>query len=158
MVPQPLDEGNPKMTIREIQQKIAGALNGVEALVQGGCKALAEDSQNVFFEVKQALEEGNVCIVVVTPKVTRSASGTVGGIPAEMQIAVQCAERPDLNRAATGHLTALDASEVVAHALDGEQLELASIEQWADERTRTVTATATFVFNPILTEPTNERS
>ena len=142
------------MTIREIQNKIAKALNGVEALVQGGCKALAEDSQNVFFEVKQALEAGNVCIVVVTPKVTRSASGTEDGIPVEMQIAVQCAERPDLNRAAAGHLTALDAAEIVAHALDGEQFELASIEQWADERTRAVTATATFYFNPILTNPT----
>ena len=142
------------MTIREIQKKIADALNGVEALVQGGCTALAEDSQNVFFEVKQALEAGNVCIVVVTPKVTRSASGTEDGIPVEMQIAVQCAERPDLNRANADHLTALDAAEIVAHALDGEQFELASIEQWADERTRTVTATATFGFNPILTNPT----
>ena len=144
------------MTIREIQKKIAAALNGVEALVQGGCTALAEDSQNVFFEVKQALEDGNVCIVVVTPKVTRSASGTEDGIPVEMQIAVQCAERPDLNRANADHLTALDAAEIVAHALDGEQFELASIEQWADERTRAVTATATFGFNPILTEPTKE--
>ena len=42
------------MTIREIQKKIADALNGVEELVQGGCTALAEDSQNVFFEVKHA--------------------------------------------------------------------------------------------------------
>lgn len=144
------------MTIREIQKKIVDALNGVEELVQGGCTALAEDSQNVFFEVKQALEDGNVCIVVVTPKVTRSASGTEDGIPVEMQIAVQCAERPDLNRTDADHLTALDAAEIVAHALDGEQFEFASIEQWADERTRTVTATATFGFNPILTEPTKE--
>lgn len=144
------------MTIREIQKKIVDALNGVEELVQGGCTALAEDSQNVFFEVKQALEDGNVCIVVVTPKVTRSASGTEDGIPVEMQIAVQCAERPDLNRTNADHLTALDAAEIVAHALDGEQFALASIEQWADGRTRTVTATATFYFNPILTEPTKE--
>lgn len=144
------------MTIREIQKKIVDALNGVEELVQGGCTALAEDSQNVFFEVKQALEDGNVCIVVVTPKVTRSASGTEDGIPVEMQIAVQCAERPDLNRTDADHLTALDAAEIVAHALDGEQFEFASIEQWADERKRTVTATATFGFNPILTEPTKE--
>ena len=43
------------MTISEIQKKIADALNGVEALVQGGCKAFAEDAQDVFFEVKQAL-------------------------------------------------------------------------------------------------------
>ena len=142
------------MTIREIQKKVADALNGVEELVQGGCKAIAEDSNDVFFEVRQALEAGNVCIVVVTPKVTRSASGTEDGIPVEMQIAVQCAERPDLNRANADHLTALDAAEIVAYALDGEQFELASIEQWADERTRTVTATATFYFNPILTNPT----
>ena len=142
------------MKIKEIQKKIAAALNGVEALVQGGCKALAEDAKDVFFEVKQALEAGSVCIVVVTPKVTRSASGTEDGIPVEMQIAVQCAERPDLNRATPGHLTALDAAEIVAHALDGEQFEFASIEQWADDRTRTVTATATFYFNPILTNPT----
>jgi len=146
------------MTIHEIQQKIAGALNGVEALVQGGCKALAEDTNSVFFEVKQVLEAGNVCIVVVTPKVTRSASGCKDGIPMEMQIAVQCSERPDLNRATKGHLTALDAAEIVAHALDGKAFELASIEQWADDRTRTVTATATFAFNPILTEPTTERN
>ena len=144
------------MTIREIQKKIADALNGVEELVQGGCKAIAEDSNDVFFEVRQSLEAGNVCIVVVTPKMTRSASGCGDGIPVEMQLAVQCAERPDLNRATPGHLTALDAAEIVAHALDGEQFELASIEQWADERTRTVTATATFGFAPILTEPTKE--
>ena len=146
------------MTIREIQKKVADALNGVEGLVQGGCKAIAEDSNDVFFEVRQALETGNVCIVVTTPKVTRSASGTEDGIPVEMQIAVQCAERPDLNRANADHLTALDAAEIVAHALDGEQFELASIEQWADDRTRTVTATATFGVNPILTEPTDERN
>lgn len=144
------------MKIKEIQKKIADALNGVEELVQGGCQAFAEDVKNVFFEVKQALEAGNVCIVVVTPKVTRSASGCRDGLPVEMQLAVQCAERPDLNRSTAGHLTALDAAEIVAHALDGEQFEFASIEQWADDRTRTVTATATFNFNPILTEPTKE--
>ena len=146
------------MTVKDLQKRVVDALNGVEALVQGGCKAFAEDAKDVFFEVKQALEAGNVCIVVVTPKVTRSASGCADGIPVEMQIAVQCAERPDLNRANADHLTALDAAEIVAHALDGEQFEFASIEQWADDRTRTVTATATFGFDPILTEPTNERN
>ena len=55
--------------------KIAGALNGVAALLQGGCKALAEDSKDAFFEVRQAFKAGNVCIMVATPKVTRSASG-----------------------------------------------------------------------------------
>ena len=144
------------MTIREIQQKIADALNGVKALVQGGCKAFAEDSQSIFYDVKTALEAGNVCIVVVTPKVSRSASGCEDGIPVEMEIAVQCSERPDQNRSAAGHLTALDAAEIVAHELGGDVLELLRIEQWADERARTVTATATFGYDPILTDPTKE--
>ena len=144
------------MTIREIQQKIADALNGAEALVQGGCKAFAEDSQSIFYDVKTALEAGNVCIVVVTPKVSRSASGCENGIPVEMEIAVQCSERPDQNREVSGHITALDAAEIVAHALDGDVLELMRIEQWADERARTVTATATFGYDPILTDPTKE--
>ena len=146
------------MTIREIQQKIANALNGVEELVQGGCTAFAEDSQSIFYDVKTSLEAGNVCIVVVTPKVSRSASGCEDGIPVEMEIAVQCSERPDLNREVSGHLSALDAAEIVAHALDGDVLELMRIEQWADERARTVTATATFGYNPILSNPTNERN
>ena len=141
------------MTIREIQQRVADALNGVEALAQGGCKALAEDAQGALFEVRRELEAGNVCIVVATPRATRSASGCGDGIPAEMQLAVQCAERPDLNRARRGHLTALGAAEIAAHALDGGTLELASIEQWADERTRTVTATATFGLDAVLTPP-----
>ena len=56
------------MTIREIQKQIADALNGVEALVQGGCRAFAEDAQDVLFEVRQTLEAGNVCAVVATPR------------------------------------------------------------------------------------------
>jgi hypothetical protein len=36
------------MKIRELQQKIADALNGVEELIQGGCKAFAENSMTVM--------------------------------------------------------------------------------------------------------------
>jgi len=150
MIPNPFEKGNRKMTICEIQQKIADALNGVEALVQHGCKAFAEDTNTVVYDVKTSLNDGDVCIVVTTPKADRSASGCEGGIPVEMQIAVRCSEIPDLNRAAEGHITALDAAEIVAHELDGEQFEFASIEQWSDERSRAVTATATFGLNTVL--------
>ena len=98
------------MTIREIQEETANALNGVEELVNGGCKAIAEDAQDVLFETRQALEAGNVCIVVATPKAVRSGGGTADGIPAKMLVSVQCSEIPDLNRAVAGHLTALDAA------------------------------------------------
>ena len=62
------------MTIREIQKKIADALNGVEALIQGGCKALAEDAKDVFFEVKQALDtfDGNTIVAQLKINVNKN--------------------------------------------------------------------------------------
>ena len=139
------------MTIREIQEETANALNGVEELVNGGCKAIAEDAQDVLFETRQALEAGNVCIVVATPKAVRSGGGTADGIPAKMLVSVQCSEIPDLNRAVAGHLTALDAAEIAAHALEAEGYGFLSIEQWVDERRRLVTAEAIFDTEAILT-------
>lgn len=137
------------MTIREIQQQIATALNGVEALVQGGCKAFAEDSNTVLFDVQTALQAGNVCIVVVTPDAERNG-GSPDGIPVGLKVAVQCSEIPDLNRAEEGHLTALDAAEIVAHELDSVTMCLLSVKQWADAGTRTVTATAEFATTMLL--------
>jgi hypothetical protein len=131
------------MTIKEIQKKIADHLNRVETLVQGGCKAFAEDALGLGFELASTLNEGCVTIVVVTPKVDRSGSGTENGIPVEMQIAIQCVEKPALNRESPGHITALDAAELIAHELDGDVLEFAGISQYADDRTRTITATVT---------------
>ena len=147
------------MTIRQLQKNIADALNGVEALVQGGCRAFAEDSMNVVFEVARVLNEGGVTIVVVTPNVNRSGSGGGEGLPVEITLSIQCSEIPALNREATGHLTALDAAEIVAHELDGETLEFTGIQQTADERRKIITATVTFGLETILThdEP-NERN
>ena len=55
------------MKIKELQQKVAGALNGVEELIQGGCKAFAEDSPEVYKESDQHISKGKVAVVVVTP-------------------------------------------------------------------------------------------
>lgn len=131
------------MTIREFQKKIADALNGVEALVQGGCKAFAEDTMGIGFEIAECLNVGGVSVVVVTPRLQRNGD-RAGTIPMECTLAVQCSEKPALNREMPGHLTALDAAEIVGHALDGRQLCLVSIDQTADERTKTITATASF--------------
>ena len=80
-------KGKREMTIREIQEETANAFNGVEELVNGGCKAIAEDAQDVLFETRQALEAGNVCIVVATPKAVRSGGGTADGIPESVSCA-----------------------------------------------------------------------
>lgn len=131
------------MTIREFQKKIANALNGVETLVQGGCKAFAEDTMSIGFEIAECLNVGGVSVVVVTPRLQRNGD-RAGTIPMECTLAVQCSEKPALNREMPVHLTALDAAEIVAHALDGTQFCLVSIDQTADERTKTITATASF--------------
>lgn len=139
------------MKIKEIQKRLADALNGDETLVQGGCRAFAEDSNSILFDIEKALNDGGVSLVVVTPEVTRSGSGTEAGIPVELTVEIQCSERPALNRDIPGHLTALDAAERVAHALDGETLEFNAIRQFADKTTKTVTATVSFGLDTILT-------
>ena len=53
------------MKIKELQTKIADALNGVEALEQGGCKAFAEDTMDLGFEIGKCLNDGGVSVVVV---------------------------------------------------------------------------------------------
>ena len=132
------------MKIREFQEKIVDALNGVEELVQGGCKALAEDTLSVMNDVKEQLQTaGGVAIVVTTPRLTRNGCAA-GAIPAGTRLAIRCIETPALNRENPGHLTALDAAEIVAHCLDGEQFNFAEIAQTSDQRTGTLTAEVTF--------------
>lgn len=132
------------MKIREFQQKIADALNGVEELVQGGCKALAEDSLSVMNDVNEQLQTaGGVAIVVTTPKMARNGC-SAGVIPADTRLAIRCIELPALNRENPGHLTALDAAEQVAQAIDGEQFNFAEIAQTSDQRTGTLTAEVIF--------------
>ena len=68
------------MKIKELQTKIADALNGVEALEQGGCKAFAEDTMDLGFEIGKCLNDGGVSVVVVTPRLQRNGDCT-GTIP-----------------------------------------------------------------------------
>ena len=46
------------MTIRELQLEVAELLNGVEALVKGGCKAFAEDVRATYDEANQHVATG----------------------------------------------------------------------------------------------------
>lgn len=144
------------MTIRDLQKKIADALRGVEALVQGGCKVFAEDMLTTQNDLSNAVATaGRIAVVVVTPRFERDASGCEGGLPAGCELRVACIEAPALRGRRNG-FTALAAAEAVAHALDSESVEWRSIEQTADERRGVVTATAEFGISIILTEPTKE--
>ena len=144
------------MTIRDLQQKIADALNGVEALVQYGCKVFAEDMLTTQDALNNAVATaGRIAVVVVTPRFERDASGCADGFPAGCELRVACIEAPS-QRGRRNGFTALDAAEAVAHALDSDSIEWRSIDQTADERRGVVTATAEFELTIILTEPTKE--
>ena len=131
------------MKIRELQQKIADALNGVEELVQGGCKAFAEDSREVYKESDQHIQKGKIAVVVVTPDLQRNGD-TPRALPAETQLLIQCSEKPTVARVQPGVMTALDAAEIVMHALDGSQFCWLSTRQTIDRQAGVLTATVTF--------------
>lgn len=81
------------MTIRDLQQKIADALNGVEELVQHGCKVFAEDMLTTQDALNNAVATaGRIAVVVVTPRFERDASGCADGFPAGCELRVACIE------------------------------------------------------------------
>ena len=131
------------MTVSELQKSLADALNGVEELVQGGCRAFAEDSRTVYNEADQWVADGKVALVVVTPDMQRNGD-SADGIPAETQLLVQCSEKPAVSRDLPGVLTALDAAEIAMHALDGRQFCWLSTRQTLDRQAGVLTATVTF--------------
>ena len=131
------------MKIKEFQEAIAKELNALDELVQGGCKAFAEDSREVYKESDQHIQKGKIAVVVVTPDLQRNGD-TPGALPAETQLLIQCSEKPQLARAQPGVITALDAAEIVMYALDGSQFCWLSTRQTIDRQAGVLTATVTF--------------
>lgn len=131
------------MKIKEFQEAIAKELNTLDELVQGGCKAFAEDSREVYKESDQHIQKGKIAVVVVTPDMQRNGD-TPGAIPAETQLLIQCSEKPTVARVQPGVITALDAAEIVMHALDGSQFCWLSTRQTIDRQAGVLTATVTF--------------
>ena len=131
------------MKIKEFQEAIAKELNALDELVQGGCKAFAEDSREVYKESDQYIQKGKVAVVVVTPDLQRNGD-TPGALPAETQLLIQCSEKPTVARVQPGDMTALDAAEIVMHALDGSQFCWLSTRQTIDRQAGVLTATVTF--------------
>lgn len=131
------------MKIKEFQEAIAKELNALDELVQGGCKAFAEDSREVYKESDQHIQKGKIAVVVVTPDMQRNGD-TPGALPAETQLLIQCSEKPTVTRVQPGVITALDAAEIVMHALDGSQFCWLSTRQTIDRQAGVLTATVTF--------------
>ena len=101
------------MKIYELQKRIVDALNGVEELIQGGCKAIAEDSLTVLNDVTQQLQlNKGVAIIVLTPKATGAGRTADGGIKLDCRVSIKCMEIRAINEKAQSRMTSLQAAEL----------------------------------------------
>ena len=143
------------MTLKQLQLEIAKALNADATLLNGGCKAFAEDTHDVVQEVAAQLQQdGGVALVVLTPSAEREGYSPEG-LPARIDgLAVAAVEIPALNRLDPSRMTALQAAQRAAHLLDGRTLEWRSLRQ-EPGNDGTVTVRAEFGISTILT-PTEE--
>ncbi len=110
------------MTLREYQLQIRDALNADETLLQGRCRAFAEDALDARLTPEPALHAGagGVALVVRTPSARLAgALPAAAGIPVAVTLAVDCIEVPAANRAEEPFVSAMGAAERVAHLLAG---------------------------------------
>lgn len=145
------------MTLRELQLKIRDRLNADEALQQGRCKAFAEDALSAQTTPEPALHAGagGIALVVRTPGASVSGAHPAG-IPVAATLAVDCLEIPAVHRAADPFLTAMGASERVAHLLhDGRAVTFDRFESdlVRDGETRFFVFTAFFQAHFTHTQP-----
>lgn len=142
------------MKICEFQEYLKNRLNEVEALVNGNCKAFAEDTRDVYDKSSQFIREGGVAVVVVTPDLQRNGC-TKDAIPMDTKLLVRCMELPPIAGEKPNTIRALDAAEIVGHALDGKTIQFESIRQTQSqdrEGNSVITATATFNVTIYLTK------
>lgn len=146
------------MTVTEFQRQIAARLNADETLLQGGCRALAEDAQDLYFEVARQLDEQcGVAIVVATPEGDRIGDDEDGAVLFELPaVEVVCTEKPGVNRTKPENLTALRAALWAALLLDSDELQFQRYRQEADAQAGTLSAIATFASSvPLALSDTN---
>lgn len=100
------------MTVLEFQRAIADALNADATLLQGGCRAFAEDALDVDQEAARHLHEaGGVVLLVVTPRMKRGGTPQRGGLHCVCEgFTVEAVEIPAVNRLRPDAITALDAA------------------------------------------------
>ncbi len=147
------------MTVTEFQRGIAARLNADETLRKGGCKAFAEDAQDLYFEVATQLEAqgGGVAIVVATPEGERLGDDEDDAVLFELPaVEVVCTEKPGVSRTKPENFTALRAALRAALLLDSDELQFQRYRQEADEKAGTLSAIATFASSvPLALDDTN---
>ena len=145
------------MTLRQLQLHICDMLNACDALVQGRCRAFAEDALSARLAPEPALHAGSggVALVVRTPGAQLSGAAAAG-IPVSATLAVDCIEVPAANRAQEPFVSAMGAAERVAHLLhDGRTVTFDRFESDVirDGETRFFVFTACFQAHFTHTQP-----
>lgn len=145
------------MTLREIQLLIRDKLNACDALVQGRCRAFAEDALSARLTPEPALHAGGggLALVVRTPGAQLSGAAA-SGLPVSATLAVDCIEVPAANRAQEPFVSAMGAAERVAHLLhDGRAVTFDRFESdlIRDGETRFFVFTAYFQAHFTHTQP-----
>ena len=133
------------MKIRDLQTQITDILNGIEELVQGRCKAFAEDSLTVLNDVTQQLQlNKGVAIIVLTPKATGAGRTADGGIKLDCRVSIKCMEIRAINEKAQSRMTSLQAAETIALELDDETLSFVDIVESIDKQLGVLVNTVNF--------------
>ena len=133
------------MKIRDLQTQITDILNGIEELVQGRCKAFAEDSLTVLNDVTQQLQlNKGVAIIVLTPKATGAGRTADGGIKLDCRVSIKCMEIRAINEKAQSRMTSLQAAETIALELDDEELSFVDIVESIDKQLGVLVNTVNF--------------
>lgn len=142
-------------TLLDLQSDITEILNADEYLVQGGCQAFAEDKGDTLSRLEIAIGNiGTVALTVMTPIGKALGSKNATGIPLEVPaLMIQCQEKPAINRERPGYITALQAAQHIAVALDQPAFRFIDFLQGGDSDTEIVTVQVIFRSSITLTDP-----
>ena len=111
---------------QNLQDYVVGILNNDEILQQMGCTFLAENSLDIEYQLKDALNRQGMACVVMTPKATYQGHNGIQQTFTCDELTVQIVENPIINRArlkkaGLDHGTALDVAKQASDRLAGPQ-------------------------------------
>lgn len=108
-------------TPSQVQELICDTINISHELSGSGYSAIAENSQAIEFEIRNALQKQGMSIVVMTPKMSLQGNTLSGNVYAIDELQIMICEYVPVNRASTkaNFTTALDMGSYLAEYLAG---------------------------------------
>ena len=108
-------------TPTQVQKLIADTINISQELSGSGYQAVEENSQQIEFQIKNALKKQGMSIVVMTPKMSLQGNDKSSNVYAIDELQIMICEYVPVNRASTKttYTTALDMGSYLAEYLAG---------------------------------------